>query len=86
MPLFLNVILVILGLGLAWFIYALILGTPPSINLAVERIFLRMILNDPEALTTLALIDNTILDFHSGKLTDASIEPVWFNTDPAVSE
>lgn len=67
-------ILVVLGLGLTWFIYSLIWGRPPWINLAVERWSVKMILKDPESLTVLGLIDNTLLDFHSGKLTDASPE------------
>jgi uncharacterized protein (DUF885 family) len=74
MSVFWVVILVILGLGLTWFIYSLIWGTPPWINLAVERLSIKMILKDPESLTVLGLIDNTLLDFHSGRLTDASPE------------
>ncbi|NLN69656.1 MAG: DUF885 domain-containing protein [Chloroflexi bacterium] len=65
-------ILIILGVGLIWLIYSLIWGTPPSINLAVERYALRMLLADPELLTQLGLLDNTLLDFHSGRLTNAS--------------
>ncbi|MDY6846732.1 MAG: DUF885 domain-containing protein, partial [Chloroflexota bacterium] len=72
MPLFAIVIVIILCLGLIWLIYSLVWGTPPSINLAVERLSLKMIMKDPETLTTLGVIDNTLLDFHSGKLTDAS--------------
>jgi len=71
-PLFVIVILIVLGLVFIWLIYSLVWGTPPSINLAVERLSLKMILNDPEALTTLGVIDNTLLDFHSGQLTDVS--------------
>jgi uncharacterized protein (DUF885 family) len=47
-------------------------GTPPSIHLAVERLALRITLADPELLTQLGLLDNTPLDFHSGRLTDVS--------------
>ena len=72
MPLWVVLILVILGLGIAWLIYSLVWGTPPWINLAVERLSLKMVLKDPEALTVLGLIENTPLDFHSGKLTDPS--------------
>ena len=66
------VILLIFLLGLIWLIYHMVWGKPPSINLAVERLTLRMIGADPEILTTIGFIDNTLLDFHSGKLTDAS--------------
>ena len=72
MSLALSVILILLGLGLIWLVYTLFWGTPPSLNLAVERLGLHLLLNDPELLTGLGLIDNTLLDFHSGSLTDAS--------------
>jgi len=65
-------ILIILAPVLLWLVYTLIWGTPPSINLAVERLGLRLVLSDPETLTTRSLLDNTLLDFHSGRLTDAS--------------
>jgi uncharacterized protein (DUF885 family) len=64
--------LAILGVGMVWLAYSLVWGTPPSIHLAVERLALRMVLADPEALTQLGLLDNTPLDFHSGRLTDVS--------------
>ncbi len=72
MPALLTVFLVLLGVSLVWLVYALVWGTPPSINLAVERLGLRMVLDDPELLTQIGLLDNTILDFHSGRLTDVS--------------
>ena len=72
MPVLLTVLFVILGVGLAWMVYTLVWGTPPSINLAVERLGLRMMLDDPELLTQIGLLDNSILDFHSGRLTDVS--------------
>jgi hypothetical protein len=64
--------LAILGVGVVWLVYSLVWGTPPSIHLAVERLALRMVLADPELLTQLGLLDNTPLDFHSGRLTDVS--------------
>ncbi len=60
------------GIGLLWLFYTLIWGTPPWINLAVERLTLQMILADPELLTQAGLLDNTLFDFHSGRLTDIS--------------
>jgi len=72
MSLALTVILIIAGLLLLWLVYVLIWGTPPDINLAAERLSLRMMTSDPESLTTRSLLDNTLLDFHSGRLTDAS--------------
>ena len=64
--------LILLALLLAWLSYAVIWGRPPFINWAVARLSLRRVLHDPEALTQLGLLDNTLLDFHSGDLTDAS--------------
>lgn len=72
MPLFVIVILIVLGLVFIWLIYSLVWGAPPWINLAVERLSLKMVLNDPETLTVLGFMENTLLDFHSNKLTDAS--------------
>jgi uncharacterized protein (DUF885 family) len=72
MSLALTVILMLVGFLLLWLVYALIWGTPPDINLAAERLSLRMMFSDPETLTTLSLLDNTPLDFHSGRLTDSS--------------
>lgn len=54
------------------FIYKLVWGKPFSFNHAVERITMVNLLNDPETLTFLGMMDNTILDFHSDELTDAS--------------
>jgi len=55
-----------------WWIYKLICGKPLSINHFYERVFIEFLLDDPELLTQLGIIDNTRLDFHSGKLTDSS--------------
>ncbi len=62
---------VLLLLGLIWS-YKLILGKPFSFNHAVERVTITNLLNDPEMLSFLGMIDNTAFDFHSDKLTDAS--------------
>lgn len=72
MPIVVWIILAIILPGLAWFIYCLVWGTPPKIHWAVERFALQMLLDDPETLTTLGVADNSLIDFHSGSLTDAS--------------
>ena len=72
MPYWLILILVLFILGVIWLIYQLGWGTPPFIRWAVERIALRMMFADPELITTLGLLENTLADFHSGGLTDAS--------------
>jgi len=72
MSLVVIILLSVFLLVLVWLVYRLVWGTPPWLNLAVERLTLRMVLSDPEILTTIGLADNTLLDFHSGRLTDAS--------------
>jgi len=65
-------LLVLLGLAAVWLGYSLVWGTPPSINLVVDRLAVHMVLADPELLTQIGLLDNPPLDFHSGRLTDIS--------------
>ena len=72
MPLPVTVLLILLGMGLVWLVYALFWGTPPTLNMGVERLGLQLLFGDPELLTGLGMIDNTVLDLHSGSLTDAS--------------
>ena len=70
-----HIILIITGIviisGLVY-AYKLIWGKPFSFNHAVERVTIKTLLRDPETLSFLGLLDNTIVDFHSHKLTDAS--------------
>lgn len=56
----------------SWFTYRTIWGKPLFINHFFERVMIEFAIQEPEALTLLGMIDNTILDFHSGKLSDAS--------------
>jgi uncharacterized protein (DUF885 family) len=72
MPTLLIALLILIGMGIVWLVYSLVWGTPLSINLAVERIAFRMVMADPEILTQIGLVDNTPLDFHSGRLTEVS--------------
>ena len=66
------ILLIILAISMIGLVYMLLWGTPPSVNLAVERYALRLVKTDPELLTQIGLLDNTLLDFHSGHLTDVS--------------
>ncbi len=66
----LAVFLLLTGGGI--FAFKLIAGKPFSFNHAIERIMFEGLLIDPETLTYLGILDNTIFDFHSNKLTDAS--------------
>jgi len=56
--------IVIAGLGLyVWFWAA-----PVGVNNYVNKVSIQMVLRSPELLTSLGLVDNSPLDFHSGKL------------------
>ncbi len=68
----LSIILLIFLIGAGIYISKLVWGKPFSFNHAVERVMLESLLSDPETLTYLGMLENTLLDFHSSKLTDAS--------------
>lgn len=61
----------ILTFSLVW-VYKLIFGKPFSFNHAVESSMFIALLEDPEMLSHLGMLDNTLLDFHSASLKDAS--------------
>ena len=44
--------------------------TPVGINNYVNKVSVQLATDSPELLTQLGMIDNTVLDFHSGKLGD----------------
>jgi len=62
---------VVVGLAAAsmWFWF-----TPVGINNYVNKITIQLALGSPQALTQVGIIDDTLLDFHSGKLDDQTIE------------
>jgi uncharacterized protein (DUF885 family) len=64
-------IAVLLLVGGIWG-YKLLWGKPFSINHFFERYLIGAALSEPELLTMVGIVDNTILDFHSHKLSDAS--------------
>ncbi|CAN5333918.1 DUF885 domain-containing protein [soil metagenome] len=64
----LAVLLIIFGI---WG-YKLIWGKPFNFNHLLERYLVGVALHEPELLTLVGIIDNTILDFHSHTLADAS--------------
>lgn len=68
----LLLIVLIALIGGGWWSWRLVYGRPTSINLFFTRVMLEVALDNPELLTQLGLIDNTVFDFHSGKLTDVS--------------
>ena len=44
--------------------------TPVGVNNYVNKVSVQLATDSPELLTSIGLIDNTFLDFHSGKLSD----------------
>jgi len=52
--------------------YRLVWGRPMQIDHFYERVFIEVMLDRPQLLSQIGLVDNTWLDFHSGKLDDAS--------------
>ncbi len=62
---------ILLLFGASWS-YRLVWGVPLNIDHFHERIYIELLLDDPERLSRLGLIDNSLLDFHSDDLTDAS--------------
>ncbi len=56
------------------FVYALVWGRPFSINHYFDRTLIKLVMDEPQMLSSLGLIDNTILDFHSDDLSDVSDE------------
>ncbi len=52
--------------------YKLIWGKPLNIDHFFERYLIGAALSEPEILTMVGIVDNTMLDFHSHKLSDAS--------------
>ena len=55
---------VVAGLGLYLWFWA----APVGVNNYVNKVSIQILFRSPELLTSLGLIDNTALDFHSGKL------------------
>ena len=66
-----SLLLVIVAAG-AYFGYRLIWGKPLSIHHFADRVMIERLLKRPELTTLLGFIENTPLDFHSGRLTDYS--------------
>lgn len=48
--------------------------TPVGVNNYINKVSIQIATDSPELLTRLGLIDNTLLDFHSGRLADYTKE------------
>ncbi len=70
---FLYLLLLLILAGAIWG-YKLVWGKPLNPDHFFERYMIGAALSEPEILTMLGIVDNTWLDFHSHKLTDASPE------------
>ena len=60
-----GVVVALLGGASMWFWF-----TPVGLNNYVNKITVELALASPQALTQIGIIDDTLLDFHSGKLDD----------------
>ena len=65
----LGTLLVVAAAASMWFWF-----TPVGVNNYVNKVTLQLAIDSPELLTYLGAIDNTPLDFHSGKLADYTKE------------
>jgi uncharacterized protein (DUF885 family) len=81
---FILLIALIALVGGGWWSWRLVYGRPVNIDHFFARAMIEVALDNPELLTQLGIIDNTWLDFHSGKLTD--ISPAAIERDFARSE
>ncbi len=59
--------------GIVYGGYTAVAGDAFRIGYMVDREFLRLVIDKPETLTRQGLIENTPLDFHSGRLDDESL-------------
>ena len=65
----LGTLLLVAAGGSMWFWF-----TPVGVNNYINKVTLQLAIDSPELLTYLGAIDNTPLDFHSGKLADYTKE------------
>ena len=49
-------------------------ATPVGINNYINKVSFQLAIDSPELITALGIIDNTPLDFHSGKLASYTLE------------
>ncbi len=66
--------LILLGLGLIYWLVRLIWFKPTHIKLFFTRTFLKFSIDSPELLTMLGILENFGINFHNARLADASDE------------
>ena len=67
-----GVIFLLLVLAGGYWTYRLVWGQPFDFDHLVDRQSIEVLIDDPQLLTELGIVDGTMLDFHSGKLTEFS--------------
>ena len=65
----LSCLSVVLMAGYLWF-----WGSPVGLNNYINKFSIQMLMESPELITSLGFIDNSIIDFHSGKLNSYTAE------------
>ncbi|MEW6717125.1 MAG: DUF885 domain-containing protein [Chloroflexota bacterium] len=68
----LYLFLVALGVVFVWWLVSLIWGKPWSINHFYARVFLDVLFDNPEIMTSLGILERMGIHWHNAKLTDAS--------------
>ena len=68
----LGLLLLLIIAFLGWRGWQTFYGTPSLVDTMATRQFAQYLMRDPAALTTLGIIDGSLLDLHSGKLTPQS--------------
>lgn len=71
MRIFYILLAVVVIFGSTW-VYKLFWGKPYPFNLFVERATIQMLLPDPELISNLGIVENSVFDVFSDKLTDIS--------------
>ena len=84
-----HILIAVIILLIAWFIYALIWGKPWSIKLLYSRTFIHFALKGPELLTMLGILEKFGIHYHNSRLSDASVKNEtrnfkWLKRDLAI--
>ena len=84
-----QILIAVIILLIAWFIYALIWGKPWSLKLLYSRTFIHFALKGPELLTVLGILEKFGIHYHNSRLSDASVKNEtrtfkWLKRDLAI--
>ena len=84
-----HILIAVIILLIAWFIYALIWGKPWSLKLLYSRTFIHFALKGPELLTMLGILEKFGIHYHNSRLSDASVKNEtrnfkWLKRDLAI--